>query len=490
LLFLTITVFMETYFDNRHEFLYQQVAERFEHLIEQGILNAGDKLLSVRSLSKEQGISISTAFQAYSQLEMKGLIEARPKSGYYVRFTPRELPKMPSSEQVYQDPNDVSVNEMIAMIYNNLTDEHVIHFSLATPDVELIPKAKLNKSFTEALRSTSHGCLSYENIPGNLLLRKQIAKLSFNWGGVFKEDDIVTTQGCMEALVFCLKSVTQPGDTIAIDQPTYFGIFNVMNSLGLKVMEIPHDPVSGLNLPYLQKAINRHKIKACLFVTNFNNPTGISMPDEQKKKLVEMLAEKEIPLIEDDIYGELFFGKNRPLTCKSFDKKGLVLYCSSISKSLAPGYRVGWVIPGRYKQDIIRQKFMHTISSATPTQTAVGLFMERGRFELHLRNIRRALHTQCLRYIQAITEYFPENIKMSRPQGGYVLWIELDKKVNAFDLYQRAIRQQISIAPGQIFSTNGGYSNYIRLSFGMKYTEEIRKSLKTLGQIIRKMQAE
>lgn len=470
------------------EFLYVQVAERLEKQIQQGLLKTGIKLPSVRGLSKEQGISMSTAFNAYAQLEIKGLIEARPKSGYYVRFTPREYPKKPGIELPPASAEEVSVDEMITMVYKNLGKSGIVQLSLATPSLELLPRAKLNKALAEAIRQSPHSCMNYEVIQGNQLLRKQVARYAFNWAGSVTEDDIVTTQGCMEALVFCLKAVTAPGDTVAIESPTYFGIFNIMLSLGLKVVEIPADPETGIDIQCLAKTIEKVPVKACLFVTNFNNPTGSCMPDDHKKQLVDLLATHEIPLIEDDIYGELYFGKKRPRTCKSFDKKGLVLLCSSVSKSLTPGYRVGWCIPGRFREKVINLKLMHTVSSATPTQAAVGLFFETGRFDLHMRHLRKALHTQCLLYTQAISTYFPEDTRVSRPQGGYVLWVELNKKVNAFELFKEAMAENISIAPGQIFTTDARFSNFIRLSFGQRYDKKIDKSLKILGNLVKKIQ--
>ncbi|MBS1636003.1 MAG: PLP-dependent aminotransferase family protein [Bacteroidetes bacterium] len=466
------------------EFLYQQVSEKLESMIAQGVLKTGQKLPSVRSLSKEQDISMSTAFKAYLELEGKGLIEARPKSGYYVRYTPGEFLPVPVVHHEYRDPKKVKVDEMIALVYENLKEEGIVRLSLAAPATELLPEAKLNKAMHEAIRRSPDSCIGYERIQGNVMLRKQIARYAFNWGGNINEHDVVTTQGCMEALVFCLKAVTEPGDTVAIECPTYFGIFNVMQSLGLKVLEIPTVD-TGVDLDYLQKAIDRVKIKACLFVTNFNNPLGSCMPEENKKRLVKMLAAKEIPLIEDDIYGELYFGKTRPHTCKSYDKKGLVLLCASVSKSLAPGYRVGWCIPGKYKDKVLQMKLMHAVSSATPTQAAIGLFFEKGRVDLHMRQLRKALYTQCLLYTQAITTYFPPDTKVSRPQGGYVLWVEMNRKVNAFDIFQEAMEHHISIAPGQIFSTDARFENCMRISFGMPYSKEIDRSLKTLGTLVK-----
>jgi DNA-binding transcriptional MocR family regulator len=402
---------------------YIEVSERIETLIERGIFKVGDKLLSVRALSKEQGISLSTAFQAYYSLESKGLIEARPQSGYYVKYSPGHVLDMPKVCEPLDDALPVTIDDMINSVYVDLNSKSLLNFSMATPSIDLLPTAKLNKAVLHSLRSSKTSCLHYEHIQGNVALRRQIARQAFNWGGTPSEEDIVVTAGCVEALSLCIKATTKPGDAVAIESPTYFAIFQLMESHGLKVVEIPTDPVLGMDIEYLTQAIPRFNIKACLVVSNFNNPLGSCMPDERKKQLVEMLAKKEIPLIEDDIYGELYFGKTRPKTCKTFDKKGLILHCASFSKSLAPGYRIGWTIPGRFKDAIIRLKRMHTVSTNTLAQSAVADFLSNGRFELHLRHLRKALHTQSLRYIQAVCEYFPEDTCITRPHGGFTLWI-------------------------------------------------------------------
>lgn len=477
---------LEPVLTRTEDFLYMQIADRLSAQIHQLVLKTGEKLPSVRSLSQEQGISISTAYKAYVQLEINGLIEARPKSGYYVRYTPTRSFDLPRRDDPVNDSKKLSLDEMVAMVYRNFCSDGVVKLSTAAPSISLLPQAKLNKSMMEAIRLSSNSCIGYEAIQGNENLRKHIARQAFNWGGDVLPDDVVTTNGCMEAIVFCLRAVTKPGDMVAIESPTYFGIFMTIQSLGLKILEIPTDPVEGIDLDFLANAINTQKISACLFVPTFSNPLGCCMSNENKKKLVMLLAKKQIPLIEDDIYGEMYFGKTRPCTCKSYDRYGLVMLCSSVSKSLAPGYRVGWCIPGKFKAQILSLKLMHTMSSATPTQAAIGHFFETGRFDLHMRNLRKALHTQCLRYTQAIAEYFPAAVKVSRPQGGYVLWIELDKTIDAFELYKKALFYHISISPGQIFSTDSRFTNFIRISFGIPYDDAIDKSLRTLGQLMGK----
>lgn len=473
--------------NTRADHKYVEVAERIETLISNGVLKVGDRLLSVRSLSKEQGISLSTAFQAYYFLESKGLVEARPQSGYYVKFTPKQFPELPSPCDPPDDAVQVSIDDVIRSVYKELNTSDIINFALAVPSIELLPMAKLNKSVVQSIRDSRLSCLNYEEVQGNPQLRKQIARQAFNWGGTYKEDDIVVTAGCMEAIALCLKAITKPGDAVAIESPTYYAFFLMMESLGLKVVEIPTDPVQGIDLTYLEDAIKRFDIKACLFVPNFDNPMGSCMPDENKKQLVGMLAKKEIPLIEDDIYGELYFGKTRPRTCKSFDKKGLVLHCSSFSKSLAPGYRIGWTIPGRFKEQVIRLKRIHSISTNTVTQAALAHFLSVGRYELHLRHLRKALHMQSLRYAQAVSEYFPSDMRMTRPQGGFVLWIELNKKINTFKLHKRALKHNIGFAPGHMFSSQMRFENCLRLSCGDPWSERIEDGIRTLGKLAKEI---
>lgn len=469
----------------KDDYKYLEVADRIETLINNRAMKVGDKLLSVRALSKEQGISMSTVFQAYYYLESKGLIEARPQSGYYVKYSYEHILDLPAVSNPVDEAVPVSVDEMINSVYTDLRSPKLLNFSMAAPSATLLPLAKLNKSVNQVLRDSKTSCTNYEHVQGNELLRKQIVRQSFNWGGRLHENDVIITAGCIEAMSLCIKAITQVGDAVAIESPTYFAIYQIMENHGLKVVEIPTDPITGVDLDYLEQAIPRFDIKACLFVNNFNNPLGSCMPDENKKRLVDMLAKREIPLVEDDIYGELYFGKVRPRTCKSYDKKGLVLHCGSFSKSLAPGYRLGWTAPGKFKDKIIRLKRMHSVSTNTLAQEAVAHFLSNGRYELHLRHLRKALHTQSLRYLQAVSEYFPEDTRITRPQGGFTLWIEMNKKVNAFKLHKRALKHNIGIAPGQIFSSQGRFENCFRLSYGDPWSDKIEEGIKTLGKLIR-----
>jgi DNA-binding transcriptional MocR family regulator len=468
-------------------FLYHQVADRIGQMIEQGVLKTGDKLMSIRNLCKEQNISHSTAFMAYAALEHRGLIESRPKSGYYVRYSPKQMPPLQRDKTAVPVLARLTLEQVISDLYDKMSETGVMQFSMAAPDVSLLPMAKLNKCMMAALRHSEGGCLHYADVAGSDALRRQVARLAYNWGGKPNPEEIVITNGCMEALSLCLQAVTKPGDWVAIESPTYFGIANLLKSLHLNALEVPTDPVNGIDLDFLRDTLVERPIAACLFIPTFSNPAGSLMPDAAKKDLVELLAAEGVPLIEDDLYGEMYFGKERPHTCKSFDKTGNVLYCSSFSKSLAPGYRIGWCIPGRHISKLRQLKLTYNISTATPLQDALAIFCESGHYNTHLRQLRRSLHTQCLRYAQAIAQYFPKNICMSRPHGGYVLWIELPPDVDALEVYHRARLQKITVAPGHLFSLSSRYEHYIRIGFGAPFTKDVEERLKRVGDIIKKI---
>ncbi|WP_437918916.1 PLP-dependent aminotransferase family protein [Sphingobacterium sp. LRF_L2] len=463
--------------------LYVGIASLLEEQILAGTLKLGDKLPSIRSIEKMYNVSINTVKQAFLSLESKSLIESRPRSGYYVSKTSLRRFGLPSVSALNPATEDQPSLDLVDKVFNTLKRSDITQFSLGVPGESMLPIAKLNKTLVNTVRRLHDGGTGYEPVQGNLNLRRTIAKWSILFEGHLKEDDLVTTSGAMNAIFNCLIAVTKPGDTIAIETPVYFGTIQIAKSLGLNVIEIPSHPVTGIELDALRKVL--HKIDVCCFTANFSNPLGSLMPEQHKKELVDMLTANNIPLIEDDLYGNLFFGATRPKPCKAFDEAGIVMWCGSISKTLAPGYRVGWVAPGRYKEKIIRQKLLQTLSTPVLYQEVVADFMEHGRYEHHLRDFRNKLYTNCLRFQQAIEEYFPDSTKISQPQGGFVLWLEFPEHVDTAVLYDRAIQQNISFAPGRIFTLQERYNNCMRLNFALDWNDKLRYDLKRLGQIVK-----
>ncbi|MCX2452568.1 PLP-dependent aminotransferase family protein [Pedobacter sp. PLR] len=467
----------------KKESLYVKIAKVMEEQIESETLKLGDKLPSIRTIQKLYNVSINTVKQAYLALESKSLIEPRAKSGYFVskasmrKFSLPSVGKMKTTTQ-QQEPED-----LISKVFNTLHDKTITQFSLGVPANSMLPIAKLNKGMVNAVSRLDDGGTGYEPVEGNINLRRTLAKWSFVLEGKLTEDDLVTTSGAMNAIFNCLMAVTKPGDTVAIESPVYFGIQQIVKSLGLKAIEIPTHPITGVDLEAIKKVLPR--LNACCFISNFSNPLGCLMPDAHKKELVRMLTEYDIPLIEDDLYGNLYFGTERPKPCKYYDEAGIVMWCGSVSKTLAPGYRVGWVAPGKYKDKIIRQKLVQTISTPSLYQEVIADFMEHGRYDHHLRTLRSKLYSNCLKYQGAIEAYFPENTKISQPQGGFMLWLELDKKLDTAVLFDQAIRQKISFAPGRMFTQYNQYNNCMRLNFALEWNDKLEDDIKRLGRLVK-----
>ncbi|MDR2914738.1 MAG: PLP-dependent aminotransferase family protein [Tannerella sp.] len=464
------------------EILYQKIADTIAWQIKTGVWKVGEKLPSLRTISHENGVSLNTAIQAYYKLEKDGLIISRPKSGYIVNYKPLRL-SVPATTQPSIKAAGQEDADLITDVYHSIEDMSITRFSLGIPEDVLLPIAKLNKELIRAMHSLPGNGTRYEDPQGNIRLRKDIARFTYSWNGNLTKDDIVTTTGVTNSISLALSAITQKGDTIAVESPVYFGILQLANSLGLRVLELPTNPITGIEPDALKKVLPQ--IRACLLISNFSNPMGSCMPDEHKKTVVSMLSKHNIPLIEDDLYGDVFFGKSRPKPCKAFDEKGLVLWCGSVSKTLAPGYRVGWIAPGKFKEAVIRQKHIHLISTPTLNQVAVANFMENDRYENHLRKLRHELQTNSLHFVQSIMNYFPEETKIITPQGGFMIWVELDKRIDTTALYYRAMQQKISIAPGRMFTLQEQFRNCMRLSYGQRWSPVIEERLMLLGNMIK-----
>ncbi|MBB5438748.1 DNA-binding transcriptional MocR family regulator [Pedobacter sp. AK017] len=465
------------------EVLYLKIAGTVEQQIASETLKVGDKLPSIRTVQKIYNVSLNTVKQAFLELESKSLIESRPKSGYYVSNAYGRRLSIPDTSKPKLYDKEKHPEDLITRVFDTLYYKDITKFSLGVPANGLLPIAKLNKGVIKAMRNLEGSGTAYEPVQGSVNLRRNISRWSFVWAGQLTENDVVTTSGAMNALYNCFIAVTKPGDTIALESPIYFGILQMARELGLKIIELPTHPVTGIEIDALKKILPI--IKACCLVSNFNNPLGSCMPDEHKKEVVRLLTQHNIPLIEDDLYGDIFFGTTRPVPCKYYDEAGMVMWCGSFSKSLAPGYRVGWVAPGKFKEKIIRQKLLQTISTPPLYQEVISDFMEHGRYDHHLRTLRHKLYTNCLQYQRAITDYFPENTKVTQPQGGFVLWLELDKRIDTAMLYNQAIKQNISFAPGRMFTQHNQFNNCMRLNFGLKWDEKLESDLKRLGKIVK-----
>ncbi len=465
------------------QFLYETIAEEIADLIALGTYRCGERIPSVRQLSRQRKVSVTTALQAYMNLEDRGLIEARPQSGYYVRaHLPSAFPE-PEETTPGPDPTKVSKRELVMMVLRDTMNPSLVQLGAAIPHPELVATDKLNRIMASEARQLGSLTGLYDIPPGYEPLRVQIAQRAVVAGCHLAPSDIVTTSGCLEAFVLCLRAICRPGDTVAIESPTYFGVLQVLESLELRALEIPTHPRDGISLPALRFAIEHNPVKACLLLPTFHNPLGCLMPDDNKKELVQYLATHEIPLIEGDASGEIYFSGDRPIPAKAYDQKGLVMLCSSFSKMLSPGHRVGWVAPGRYKSTVEWLKYTSTIATATLPQITIARFLDSGGYDHHLRQIRRVYSKNIAQMSQAVMRYLPGDTRVTRPNGGFVLWVQLPENVDSLQLYRQALNAGITLAPGHIFSATDQYRNFIRLNAAF-WSDQADRAIHRLGEMI------
>ncbi len=467
--------------------LYEQLAAEIDSQIQAGTFQCGDRLPSVRQVSQQKGLSVTTVLQAYHLLEDRGAVEARPQSGYYVRapLPPSPAPQPQITGQPF-DPARVRIDDLAMLVLHDVLNKNLVQFGAALPAPELLPTARLNRILARHARSGNPIYNTSGQPEGALELRTQVARRTFLMGCTLAPDDIVITSGCTEALYLALSAVCKPGDLVAIESPTYFGILQVLQSLGLRALEIPTHPTTGISLEALRFAIENHPVKAAVVMTNFNNPLGSLMPVENKRKLVEILAAAEIPLVEDDIYGELSFTGQHPGAAKTYDRQGLVLLASSFCKDVSPSYRIGWIAPGRYKEAVLRLKMATSLSTAVLPQMAIAEFLESGGYDHHLRTIRRAYAQKVSQMAHAVARNFPPDTLLTNPQGGFVLWVEMPPKVDSLALYHQALQAGITLAPGYLFSATPKYRNYIRLNAAY-WSSSAEPALQRLGELVAQM---
>lgn len=462
---------------------YEQLAGELAGMISGQILRPGERLPSVRRLAGEKRLSISTVVQAMRQLEDRGLIEARPQSGFFVRHPAPRLAEL-STQKPSTKPVSVGISQRLVSVLQFGARRDVMPLGCALPDPVLLPVAALNRLYSRLARTRpallAAGSHADMNAPE---LVRQLVRRSLAWGGPLAANELVITNSCTEAILLCLRAVTRPGDTVAVESPTYHLMLQAIEELGLKALEVPTNPRTGMSIDALELATRKGGVAACLLSPNVLNPSGAIMPDEHKQRLAALTAERDIPVIEDDIYGDLHFEGQRPWPLKAFDRAGNVLLCSSFSKTLTPALRCGFVAAGSYQAKVTLQKTIVSGGTNLLTQHVLAAYLESGVYERHLRGLRRMLQQQIARVGDAVLRHFPPGTRVAQPQGGMVLWVELPGNASSQELHDMARAENIAFVPGDLFSASGLYRNCLRLNCGNVWSGRLEAGVIRLGQL-------
>lgn len=465
--------------------LYERLADSLEALIRDGTLRPGARLPSIRQLCQERAASPATVVRAFELLEARGLVESRARSGFFVAATKVATKSAAAPVPVRRRPERLDVSDRVFQILESTRARETLPLGSAFPSPDLFPLRQLGQHLAHVGRR-SNPWTSVEDLPpGNQTLRRQIAQRYRLAGAAVDPEEIVITAGALEALNLALQVVTAPNEVVAIEAPCFYGCLQAIESAGRRAIEIPTDAHGGIDLRALRSTLDRVPVKACWFMTTFHNPLGVSAPDSSKEQLVRLLSDRQIPLIEDNVYAELYLTRTRPRITKVWDQKGLVLDCGSFAKSLAPGYRLGWVAAGRFATDLWKRKITTSLATSIPIQAAISHYLSTGVFDRHLRRLRRMLGQQQAQVIAAIQQHFPAGCRYVPPTGGYQLWVQLPRGADALLLQASALEQGISIAPGPIFSARREFSSAIRLNYGHPWSARSDAAMATLGELIR-----
>lgn len=467
--------------------LYESLAAEVEGQVARGVLLEGERLPSVRQASQHRKLSISTVLRAYALLESKGIIESRPQSGYFVRARPRlspfQAPRPVAPAPALILSSEVDVSRLVLQTLRTIRSQGAVPLGSPYPDPAPFPAARISQ-YANAIARRRHWSVMDDLPPGNPQLIRQIARRYLEHGLAVDPSEIIVTVGATEAINLCLQAVTRPGDTVAVESPTFYAMLHAIERMGMRALEVPTDPRDGIDVAALRDILARQSVAAVMVMPNFQNPLGFCMPDARKRELVALLAEHDIPAIENCVYDELYYGDHRPCPLKTWDTRGLVLHCSSFSKSLTSNYRIGWALAGRYAAQVEKLKFLNTLSTPSLPQLAIADYLQNDGYDRHLRQVRKGYAQRARMMAAAVLRFFPAGTRVSEPQGGYVLWVELEGGVDAMRLYARALEHGITVGPGHMFSARGSWVNCIRLNYSYPWTPATEAALKTLGRLV------
>ena len=475
--------------------LYKQFADQLAASIREGVLLPGERIASVRIASQQRKVSVTTVVRAYELLESRGIIESHPQSGYFVREQapasdkPAAKRSARQDNPAYQRSTEVDVSRLVLATLKTIQQDGTVPLGSPYPNPALFPSQRVSQYAGKIMRDASHSSVFDDLPPGHPDLLRQIARRYLENGLKVDPEEIVVTVGATEAINLCLQAVARPGDTVAVETPTFYAMLHAIERLGMRALEIPTDPQRGIDVDALEQIMKTQPVAACMVMPNFQNPLGFQMPDGEKERLVRLAERHQMPLIENAVYSELYYGNAHPSSLKNYDREGLVLHCSSFSKSLTSAYRIGWAMPGRYRAQVEKLKFLNTLTTPTAPQRAIAEYLTQGGYERHLRRVRRAFAQQRDLMRHFVLRFFPEGTQVSEPEGGYVLWVELPSRVDAMELYRRCLSLGITVAPGRIFAATNRYSHFIRLNYSYPWSREMEQALKLVGKLVLELSA-
>lgn len=453
----------------------EQLALSLKYLIETKTWKPHEKLPSLRQQVEISGFSLITVMNAYQKLEAQGLVYSKEKLGYFIA----ENPVQTALAKRVMINDKIEINSLVFRYLKSIQSENIVPFGSAFPNSRLLYSPKLMQTVAQQAKYP----IGYEQMPslppGNYNLRKMIAQRYCMQGIPTDPSDIVITSGGLDALNLCLRAMTQAGDYILLQETIFYGAWQAVENLGLKVISIPEHLEHGLDLDAFEKAITSYPIKVCLLMLNSHNPIGFTVSDEIKSKLAQLLYQHDVYLIEDDVYEELYYGHRKPQSMKYYDQHNMVLHCSSFSKILGASFRIGWVYAGKFSEHIQHLQLMSTISVNAFIQNSLVDYLSHRHYEKHLKGLRIKLKNIKEQYYNYLTTRLP-NCTVHYYPSGYFLWVTLPQEVDSKHIYEKMIQKNIGIAPSILFYHKDKKQNHIRINCSFEMEDNIIQAIDLL----------
>ncbi len=468
-------------------FKYEEIAGYISQAIVDGVIPCGSKLPSLRRMSIRFDCSVSVVMQAYEELEKQGKTYAVEKSGFFASLPLRNpLPAFQKDSYTLKSEKARPLS-IIGKIVEASNDKTIVPLGAGIPCESLLPLAALKQSIGRVLREDASLLQRYSNEAGDLRLRNEICKILLIRGIRVSPGEILITNGCTEALSLAIQAATSPGDAIAIESPVFMGAIQIMKELNRRIVSLPTSAQNGMDLDSLETTLRNGEVKAVMMTAAFQNPLGFVMPPEKRKRAVELADRYGITIIEDDLYSESSHNHSVERSLKSFDGKGKVIYCSSFSKTVSPGLRIGWMIGGDYHQKCRNLKTTQNLGGSPLLQAALADFLVTGRYDYHVKTLQKAFCRQAAEMKMLLSSAFPSDTAISSPGGGLFYWVELPGRIDTLKLFNQALKEKISLAPGQAFCSGEHFRNCLRVSFASPVTDEIRSGIRRLGNMIKNL---
>jgi DNA-binding transcriptional MocR family regulator len=459
--------------------LYNQIAEQIKEQISDGRLPANTRLPTVRQFAQELGVTRLTIQNAYSELQADGWIEATVGRGTFVSPSVQPMTLTPTIGQ-YLTP-DHAINDMLEL------DQimGVRSMAMAHPDPTLFPTDEFWQYLIK-LQSSAHHLLGYGPIHGDTELRVILVTMLAERGITAVPEDILVTSGTMQGISLVAQTITQPGDTVLVDSPTFLGTLSILEAQRLHHVTVPLDE-EGPMIEAFEQALRQHSPRFYYAIPHYHNPTGICMSPARRQAILLLARQYNCLIVEDDIYGRLAFDETPPPTLKSQDNDNIVIYLSGFSKIFMPGLRAGFVIMPRHLQ-----RRMLTLRRATDlcgpifVHRALAHFLRDGGLKRHLRRVLPIYKERRDTLMAALHTHMPTSVHWSKPKGGFCCWVSLPRYFGPGELYRMALQNGFAFTPGEAYLMESTDEDYLRLCFGNQNTTGIQAGVKVLGELIRR----